>query len=329
MRIFISYCHEESATMLDIKQMLDAHEVWVDNRLSVGQEWWNEIEHNISACDCFMLLLSSCYMASEYCQKELDTAIRLNKPVAPIMIEKIAIPEKLSRFQIVPWTGVSDMDSTVQLLNGVFDSERQVFNPLKPVRPKGSPAAAKLSITDLYFATTNPRKKRMYEQILNTTLQTTPIEIADIQHIDAGEVALNKALKAFDALQKPVFVEQSALCIRAWGDFPGGLTTTTFTSVGLANICRMLQPFEDRYAESVSVIAFTDGQMQRKFIGAVEGEIPPEPRGSGYSWNNIFIPVGFSQTLGEMSDEAVLSLSSRRRAVLKFMQFLQSNYDFS
>ena len=221
------------------------------------------------------------------------------------------------------------MDGTIKLLNGLFEIERLVFNPLKPAKKSERSANTKLSITDLYFATTNTTKKRMYEQILNTTLQTTPIEITDIQHIDPGEVALNKAVRAFGTLGKPVFVEQSALCVRAWGDFPGGLTTQVLMSVGLSNMCRMLQPFEDKYAEAVSVIAFTDGQLQRKFVGVVEGEISPAPRGNGYSWNNIFIPNGFSQTLGEMNGDAVLSLSSRRRAILKFMQFLQSNYDFS
>jgi XTP/dITP diphosphohydrolase len=329
MKIFISYCHEDSDIMLQIKQALDAHEVWFDHRLSVGQEWWDEIEHNIAACDCFMLMMSPCSIASEYCQKEIDTALRLDKPIASIMIYETELPDKLRRFQVISVVSGITAEATVKVLNGLFEIERQVYNPLKQRKKSEKSPSSKLSITDLYFATTNIRKKRMYEQILNATLQTTPIEIDDIQHVDPTEVALKKAVKAFEALQKPVFVEQSALCVRAWGDFPGGLTTTAFVAIGLSNICRMLQPFEDKYAESVSVIAFTDGQMQRKFIGVVEGEIPPTPRGNGYSWNNIFIPSGFSQTLGEMDENAILSISSRRRAIVKFMQFLQTNYDFS
>ena len=42
----------------------------------------------------------------------------------------------------------------------------------------------------------------------------------------------------------------------------------------------------------------------------------------------IFIPAGFDKTLGEMTEEEVLSLSSRRRAMIEFMRFLQANYDF-
>jgi len=173
------------------------------------------------------------------------------------------------------------------------------------------------------------RKLRMYEQILNTSLQSAPIEIEDIQHDDAGEVAIYKAKRAYEVLKKPVFVEQSALSIRAWGGLPGGLTTSFLVPVGLSNICKMLRPFSDKYVEAISAIGFTDGQLVRKFVGVVPGEIPSEPRGNGYSWNNIFIPAGFTKTIGEMSEDEMLSLSARRRAIIEFMRFLQSNYEVS
>ena len=328
MKIFISYAHDDTANIVEIQQALDIHDVWFDHRLSLGQEWWNEIERQIAACHCFMPLLSARSMASEYCQKELEVALKLGKPVAPVMIESMAIPEKLARFQVISLIGGITAESTVKLLNGLFEIERQVFNPLKPSRSRAqAQSLIRLSIADLYFVTTNPTKKRMYEQILNVQLQTSPISLNDIQHVDAGEVALDKALKAFEILRKPVFVDHSALSIRAWGGLPGGLTTTFIGPAGLHNVCKMLQPFSDKYAEAVSVIAFTDGNLRRKFVGTVPGEIPDLPRGNGYSWNNIFIPNGFTTTLGEMNEDEQLSISSRRRAVVQFMQFLQSNYE--
>ena len=195
------------------------------------------------------------------------------------------------------------------------------------VRDGMRPQENRLTIADLYFATSNLRKRQMYEQILNTELQIAALNLEDIQHVDAGEVALKKVQQAYDILRKPVFVDHSSLAIRAWGGFPGGLTTSFIVPVGLNNICKMLQPFDDRYAESISVIAFQDGYLRRKFVGVVPGEIPPEPRGEGYSWNNIFIPGGFSKTLGEMTEAEMVSISSRRRAMIEFMRFLQANYE--
>jgi len=329
MKIFISYAHDDTSRILEFQRALEAHEVWFDHHLSVGQEWWNEIERQIGASHCFVLLLSPKSMASEYCQKELELALRLDKPIAPVMIEEMPIPERLSRFQIINMVGDLTLESTVKLLNGLFEIEREVFNPLKVSRNNAqSQYKTKLSISDLYFATTNARKKQMYEQILNTELQTTPIHVDDIQHVDAGEVALDKVQKAYEILHKPVFVDHSSLGVRAWGGFPGGLANSFYVPVGLHNICKMLQPFEDKYAEAISVIAFSDGKMRRKFVSAVPGQIADQPRGNGYSWNNIFIPAGFNKTLGEMTEEEVLSLSSRRRAMIEFMRFLQANYDF-
>ncbi len=328
MKIFVSYAHADTAVMVELQRVLDAHEVWFDHRLSVGQEWWAEIERQIAGCHCFLLLVSPASLESEYCQKELEHALRLDKPVAPVMLHDMDIPSKLSKYQIISLVGGVNSEATVRLLNGLFEIERQVFNPWKP--RKGDLLSAdrpRLALADVYFATTNPRKKQMYEDILNVELQTAPIDVKDIQHVDAGEVALDKVLKAYDILKKPVFVDHSALAIRAWGGLPGGLTTSFLVPMGLNNICKMLHPFEDKHADSISVIAFMDGYLRRKFVGVVPGEIPPAPRGDGYSWNNIFVPAGFSKTLGEMSETEILSISSRRRAVIEFMRFLQSNYE--
>lgn len=327
MKIFISYAHDDTAVVIDVARALDIHDVWFDHRLSVGKDWWDEIERQIGACNCFIFLLSPTSVASEYCQQELEVALRLHKPIAPVMIQEMPIPQNLSKYQVINIASGLTTETIARLLNGLFEIERQVFNPLMPPKNRvNSPDMSKLSAGDLYFATTNPRKKQMYEQILNVELQVAPIDVKDIQHVDAGEVALDKAQKAYEVLRKPVFVDHSALSIRAWGGLPGGLTTSFLVPAGLSNICKMLTPFEDKYAESISVIAFSDGSLRRKFVGVVSGEIPDKPRGDGYSWNNIFIPNGFSKTLGEMTDDEVLSLSSRRRAMIEFMRFLQTNY---
>jgi len=328
MRIFISYAHEDTAKVLELQRVLDIHEVWFDHRLTIGKEWWEEIERQISACHCFLFVMSPPSLASEYCLREIETALKLDKPVAPVMIADMDIPDNLSRFQVIRLVDGFSSENMTKLLNGLFEIERQIFNPMKQARGRSTGGeATRLAVSDLYFATTNRRKKEMYEQILNTELQIAALNLEDIQHVDAGEVALRKVQQAYEILKKPVFVDHSALAVRAWGGFPGGLTTTFIVPVGLNNICKMLQPFEDRHADSISVIAYQDGYLRRKFVGIVPGEIPPEPRGDGYSWNNIFIPSGFSKTLGEMTEDEMVSISSRRRAMIEFMRFLQANYE--
>ncbi len=326
MKIFVSYAHENTPYVLHLNQILQSHDIWFDQKVSVGQEWWEEIERQIASSHCFLFVLSVHSISSEYCQKELELALKLNKYIAPVRLDEATIPELLSKFQVIDGSYES-YESSVILLNNLFEIERQVFNPLRPIPHQTY--ATKLSIADLYFATTNVRKKSMFEQILNVPLQTASIDLKDVQSPDAGEVAIQKVNQAFQTLLKPVFVEHSALVIRAWGGFPNGMTTPFVTTVGLNNICKMLQPFSDKYAEAISVIAFTDGQLVRKFTGILQGSIADKPRGNAYSWNNIFVPDNSTKTLGEMNHDEALSISTRRRSIIEFMKFLQYEYEIS
>jgi len=324
-KLFVSYARANKAAVQAVTSLLQSHEVWMDDRLNIGQDWWQEIERQIAACHCVMFMISPQSLASEYCQKELDFARKLNKAIAPIVLEPDDIPDWLTRLQIIDLQDGPQAGAVVELLNGLFEIERAVFNPL---RPQDHGQQEKLRIRDLYFATNNERKMQQFEHIIGVPLQIAHISLEDVQHLDAGEVALNKVQKAYQILKQPVFVEQSALAVRAWGGLPGGMTTEFIVPLGLDNLCKMLNVFDDRYAEALSVIAFTDGKLRRKFVGTLPGTIAPHPRGDGYSWDTIFVPQGFTHTNAEMGEEQYLSISMRRRAIVQFMQFLQSNYVF-
>lgn len=325
MKIFISYARANKETVLELVQPLQSHTVWFDDRLNLGQDWWAEIEREIAACHCFMFVLSAQSLASEYCRKELEYARKLGKPIAPVLISSCDVPEDLSKLQIINLSSGMSPSSMVALLNGLFEIERQVYNPLR-ANNKQSQADQRLSISDLYFVSRSDTKRVIYEQILGAKLQHMPIELEEIQSVDPVDVALHKVVDAYRIMGKPVFVEHTALSIRAWGGVPGGMTNAITAAMGLSNVCRAMRAFDDPYAEAISVIAFSDGSMKRTFVGSLPGEIAPRPRGNGYRWNPIFIPHGFDKTMGEMTEEEVLSISMRRRAILDFMRFLQSNY---
>jgi non-canonical purine NTP pyrophosphatase (RdgB/HAM1 family) len=323
MKIFISYAREDKPQVLALIQALGVHETWFDDKLNLGQEWWREIEHQIAASHCFMFLISPDSLKSEYCRKEYEFARKLGKPVAPVLVRPATLPDEMSKLQLISLIDGLTPETIVRLLNGLFEIERRVFNPFSPPDSEHAPL---LSVADLTFVTTNEAKRTTYEQILGMKLQMAPIRLDDLQHLDAGEVVLHKAEAAYRALNKPVIVEQTALAIRAWGGLPGGLTPCFFAPIGAANLCKMVQVFDDRYAEAVAAIGFSDGTILRKFCGVLPGAIADAPSGVGSSWDTVFIPQDFNKTLAAMTEEERLSISMRRRAVVDFMQFLQSNY---
>lgn len=324
MKIFVSYARDDKPAITGIIQALGAHQVWYDDKLHIGQEWWKEIEHQIAASHCVMAILSPHSVDSDYCRQEIEFAQKMGKPIAPIMLKSCKIPVALDKYEVIGLENGLTPDAIVRLLNGLFQIERLVVNPFHPPESENAPI---LAVGDLNFVTTSDYKRVAYEQILGVPLKTVPIQVDDIQHLDAGEVALSKARRAFAILKKPVFVEQSALQIKAWGGLPGGLTSNVVSPLGLNNLCKMMRAFDDWTAEAVAVIAFTDGNICRKFTGVLPGTIAEKPANHGYSWDNIFIPQDFRKTLAEMTEDERTSISMRRRAILDFMAFLQANYD--
>ena len=80
-RIFISYSHSDAAFVKELVPLLNkvfpTHQVWYDEQISGGQDWWQRILREILACDLFLFLMSNEALASDYCQAEYREARRL------------------------------------------------------------------------------------------------------------------------------------------------------------------------------------------------------------------------------------------------------------
>jgi hypothetical protein len=107
MRIFVSYARVDKPYCLQIVQALNSvNDVWHDQRLAAGQEWWREIESKVKWCDCFIYLLSPESVTSEYCQRECSIALAEGKAILPFLIrENTSIPHNLSHLQCQDLSG--------------------------------------------------------------------------------------------------------------------------------------------------------------------------------------------------------------------------------
>src|SRR5215207_7545193 len=96
-RIFISYSRVDRPFTEQLARRLRrvyGHEaVWFDEELHGGQAWWEEILAQIANCDIFVYLLSQDSVESDYCQKELAEARRVQKQILPCIIrDRTPIP---------------------------------------------------------------------------------------------------------------------------------------------------------------------------------------------------------------------------------------------
>lgn len=181
---------------------------------------------------------------------------------------------------------------------------------------------------NIYFLSSNQYKISEVQEILNSQAITVlPVKekINEIQSNDMSEIAIDKALKAFMLIGRPIIVEQTGLLLKDFGDLPGGLTQIFWDSLEADNFGRYFSATETAQVIAKTVIAYCDGRQIKTFDGEVAGQIVFPPRGNrDFQWDCVFQPVGYKQTFAEMGKEKN-SISMRKIAIEKLKEYLEEN----
>ncbi|NWG18034.1 MAG: SUMF1/EgtB/PvdO family nonheme iron enzyme [Chloroflexi bacterium] len=126
MRIFVSYARVDRAYCVKIAQVLDFHDVWYDQKLTSGDQWWKEIQRRIEWCEGLIYLISSDSLASQYCRNEFETAQALGKHVFPVLIDRKAeIPEDFRILHYIDLTNGLTVEAVHDLLRSIYMAEQQ------------------------------------------------------------------------------------------------------------------------------------------------------------------------------------------------------------
>ncbi len=149
MRLFISYAHEDVKAVQQLVDILRAggYEVWFDTRLLPGQDWQTELLTAIHAADAFVYVLTPASIASEWCQWEFAEAVKLEKPVLPVLLRKSSLPAAISRYQYVDFSDGIDLLDVARLIGGLAKMSVMIPREQAPAvpPPKGLPAQAVLN----------------------------------------------------------------------------------------------------------------------------------------------------------------------------------------
>ena len=114
LRLFLSYTRQDREEAKALARGLErlGHHVWLDDRLSGGQPWWDEIVAQIRACDAMVIAVSPEVVDSTAVTAERDYAEALGKPLLPILIKPVSVdllPPDLARLQFVDFTNPEPM----------------------------------------------------------------------------------------------------------------------------------------------------------------------------------------------------------------------------
>jgi CheY-like chemotaxis protein len=99
-RLFYSYAHEDEpfriqlSTHLALLRKRGLIEEWHDRKILAGERWDDQIMSSLLAADIVLLLISSDFIASDYCfGKEMTTALELEKKkparVIPVIVRSV------------------------------------------------------------------------------------------------------------------------------------------------------------------------------------------------------------------------------------------------
>lgn len=189
----------------------------------------------------------------------------------------------------------------------------------------------------LLFATNNLHKLEEVRHILDSSYQV--LSLSDVGYrSDIPETsptiegnALQKARFISQALGMDCFADDTGLEVTALNNAPG-VYSARYAGPGCSyddNVNKLLSEMEgitQRDARFITVIALiTEGQEQL-FEGRVEGCITLQKRGiSGFGYDPVFEPEGYSQTFAEMSESLKNKISHRSRAVKLLAQWLKNH----
>ena len=170
------------------------------------------------------------------------------------------------------------------------------------------------------LATKNPHKlaeARVVLSPLGLEVRLLDVRKLEIQSNSLAEIARFAAENIRASAGAPVLVEDAGLFIDALGGFPGPYSAYVYSTIGLRGVLKLMEGVEDRRArfESAVAVKTPKGEVE-VFVGAVEGVIAREPRGTrGFGFDPIFVPKGYSRTFAEMTIEEKCRVSHRARAL--------------
>jgi len=187
------------------------------------------------------------------------------------------------------------------------------------------PDAATHLLRGAVLVTGNPGKLAEARRLCEVQLRAAEIDLPEIQSLDIRTVLRAKAIEAFDRLQRPVLVDETALELAALNGFPGALVKWMLDSVGAEGIARTARSLGDTRATARCALLYYTANQQVFAEGATDGHLVLPPRGDlGFGWDSIFQPDGHELTYAEISGATKDRISHRGKAWRTLTDLLES-----
>ena len=177
------------------------------------------------------------------------------------------------------------------------------------------------------LVTGNQHKLAEWRRLISSDieLESVDIDLVEIQTDDPKELVADKVKRAYEAVKKPVVVEDVSAGLIALGRLPGPLIKFFVKQMGRHTLHELSKINDDKSAYAAATIGYYDGKKLIVVTGEVLGTIT-EPRGeSGFGLDAAFLPNGETKTYAEMTPEEKDKISHRSKAISLFVGELRKH----
>ncbi len=188
----------------------------------------------------------------------------------------------------------------------------------------------------LVFATNNKHKIKELQAILGDSFELLSLkdigcfeEIPEEQPTLEGN-ARQKSMFVHERYGYSCFADDTGLEIEALNGRPGVFSARyageeKSAEANMDKVLREMAGVNNRKARFRTVISLIINGEEKQFDGIVEGQIIREKKGtSGFGYDPIFLPDGYTRTFAEMDLDEKNQISHRGRAVQKLAAYLKT-----
>lgn len=181
---------------------------------------------------------------------------------------------------------------------------------------------------DIFFVTGNRHKFDEVKKMLEGSeinLLWSDANVIEHKYDSVKEVAIAKALSSMKLIGKPLIVEDTGICFKAYKDFPGPNAKVLFHGIGAEGVLKLLEG-KSREAVFRTAMAFARPDLHPiAFVGECNGKIADKiSEKIDFDYDVLFIPDGESRTFSEMTKEEKAKYSHRAKAVEEFLRWHKS-----
>lgn len=183
---------------------------------------------------------------------------------------------------------------------------------------------------EVLFATSNADKVGNARAALapfGISVVQAAIELIESRAEDPADIALEKARQAYDALKRPVMVEDSGFFIAALGGFPMTHVKFSLKTLGVERILKAMDGEADRSAEWRMTVAYVEGPAAFKTFTFVEpGAIAASPRPIKRAMMSDYWRIYMPRTLDRGNDRALCEMADEELAA--WLDYYAKNNQF-